>query len=217
MADINPSNCHALFGTAGLIAFLTFALQSPAASTSHSPVSEIADFFTLIRGINTILKSTCFDRIVGGKFGALLDYDWHPPIKPLPDDLRLAFVRLRHLNDTIFDNDELRETYSTSIQSLQYAFATHSMIATERILVFSWAIHVTDVYISLVRKRDPLALVILGYYGLLLQSIDGIWWSEGRGAWLVEAICQELPLTWHSELLLPIDVIQGKRTLTLEL
>lgn len=117
----------------------------------------------------------------------------------------------------MLDNGGLRETYSDTIQSLQYAFATYSMIAKERVLVFSWAIHVSDVYISLVRKRDPLALVILAYHGLLLHSIDGVWWSEGRGAWLVEAIFQELPMTWHAELQLPIDVIQGKRTLMLEI
>ena len=216
IVDINPSNCHALFATAGLIAFLAFALHSPVSSTSQSPVVEIAEFFTLVRGINTILKSTCFDQIVAGKFSALLNYDWHPPINPLPDDLGTAFGRLRHLNDAFLDSPDLHKTYSTTIQSLQQAFATYSVIAQERALVFSWAVHVTNLYLSLVRERDPLALVILSYYALLLHSINGIWWSEGRGAWLMEAICQELPAKWHTELQLPKDVIQGKRVLALK-
>ncbi len=214
--DINPSNCHALFGTAGIIAFLAFALQSPVASISQSPIVEIAEFFTLVRGINTILRSTCFDRIVEGRFGALLDYDWDPPISPLPSHIKTAFDRLRHLKDTMSGNLELRETYSTTIQSLQHTFATYSLIIQDRILVFSWAVHIPDLYLSLVKQRDPLALVILAYYALLLHTIDGMWWSEGRGEWLIEAICQELPLKWHSELQLPKDVIQGMHGMALD-
>ena len=213
--DINPNNCHALFGTAGIIAILAFALQSPFATVPSSPVDDIADLFTLVRGIKTVLRSTCFDWIVEGKFKALLDYNWHPVVKPLQDDIRAAFDRLAELNMTAVRSPDLRETYTAASQSLQRAFATYSVINEEKTLVFRWAIDVPDLYLSLMKRREPLALVILAHYGLLLHSINGIWWSEGRGARLIEAIFQNLPPIWQTELQWPRDVIQGKHALAL--
>ena len=194
---------------------LAFALQSPLASGPASPIDEIADLFTLVRGIKTVLRSTCFDCIVKGKFKAMLDYNWHPTIKPLQDDVRAAFDHLTELNMMVVRNPDFQETYASASQSLEKAFATYSVISDEKSLVFRWTIDVPDLYLILVKRREPLALIILAYFGLLLHSINGIWWSEGRGARLIEAIYQDLPPTWQSELQWPRDIIQGKRAMIL--
>ena len=215
LVDTNPVNCHALFATAGIIAFLAFALQSPHANVPSSPVDDIAEVFALVRGISTVLRGTCFDCIVEGKFKALLDHDWRPPVRPLPRNLRAAFDRLAELNVTTVKSPDLSETYDTASERLQKAFATYTVIAEEKTLVFRWAVDVPGLYLSLVKRREPMALVILAYYGLLLHSIDGIWWAEGRGARLIQAIWLILPATWQPELQWLRDVIQGKQTLTL--
>ena len=213
---MNPTNCHALFATAGVIAILAFALQSPLAVMYSCPLDDIADFFTLIRGIKTVLRGVCFDRITEGKLKVLLDYDWYPRGEPLRGDVKSAFDHLTELKMTAVRHPDLQETYTAVTKSLQRAFETYSVITHERTLALGvWTANLPDLYLSLIRRREPMALVILAHYGVLLYSINGIWWSEGRGARLVEAISESLPMSWQPELQWPMDIIRGKSALVL--
>lgn len=208
---MNPTNCHALFATSGLLAILAFALQSPLAAIPSCPLDDVCDFFILIRGIKTVLRGAYFDRIRKGKLKALLDHDWHPPVKQLRGDAERAFHRLGNLNITAVGDPDHQETYDAVLHSLRRAFETHSVFQHEESLVLGiWTASLSSLYISLVRSREPMALMILALYGVLLHDIKGIWWSEGRGARLIQAVRHSLPTTWRSELQWPNDIIQDK-------
>ena len=84
--NITPTKCHTLFATSGIIAHLAFAFQSMSANALASPVDDILDFFTLIRGTKTVLDSAR-DCIIQGRLKGITEHNWNPKIIPLKGTL----------------------------------------------------------------------------------------------------------------------------------
>jgi hypothetical protein len=51
----------------------------------------------------------------------------------------------------------------------------------ENALVFGWLYRVDDEFVELLRQKQPLALVIVAYYAVLLKTMDNLWFVEGWG------------------------------------
>lgn len=58
--------------------------------------------------------------------------------------------------------------------------------------------HITPEYLALVQSLDPLALVLLAIYCVLLKRADEYWWLEGSAEKLLRIIVKQLPPEWHS-------------------
>ncbi len=50
---IDEENCHALFATSGIVAFLAFVPQSPSNDAVATPLGDMYNVFVLVRGIET--------------------------------------------------------------------------------------------------------------------------------------------------------------------
>ena len=102
----------------------------------------------------------------------------------------------------------LRVTYRSAIQDLRTAFERSSTIIEEEGLVFIWAATVSEQYMIRLQNKEPMALVILAHYAVLLHGINGQWWANGRGSQLVDAISETLPAVWQAAINWPRDAVQ---------
>jgi hypothetical protein len=99
--------------------------------------------------------------------------------------------------------------YRLAVKNLRIIFELFPAIFEEGPLVFLWAILLQDSFIMELKKKEPLALVILAHYATLLHGINEQWWAQGRGRRLVEAVCHILPSPWQPAIHWPKHVVQS--------
>lgn len=64
-------------------------------------------------------------------------------------------------------------------------------------IVVAWPVLAGTTYVCLLKRRDPLAMVILGHYGVALHLYGRLWMIGGLGKRLMEAIAEELDVAWR--------------------
>lgn len=204
--EVTPDNCHALFSLSCIVSLLAFAFPYRRQLVSSSkPLDDILGVFVLIRGVQTVLQSAQ-EWISRGPLGALIG-NWNSTVCGLPEDMNSALEKLFDKNETDTPDPSSRELYKLTIQSLRKAFEINTAVQGDPGLVFTWLLMVQGSYVAQLEKKDPMALVILAHYAVLIHSTNGQWWIEGRGAQLFEAIYRILPLEWLPAVELPRKVV----------
>ena len=210
LRKVTPTNCHSLFAFSSVIAISTFSFPNSSSIPLDSPVDNILTFIVLIRGVHTVLQSG-LDWIQTGSLEALLQterVDWRQKIGPIPVSLRDATQKLRAWNDQ--HTFGIRwELYAKTIQNLEGVYGAYSLITSDRSLVFIWCATVPAQFVTLLRERDPMALVVLAHWAILLHSVSAQWWAGERGKLLVEAIYQELGDEWKPAVQWSMNVVQS--------
>ena len=208
--DITPRNCHALFAVSSIVAILAFAFPNPSPiSDSHTIVDGMIEFFILVRGVQIVL-GTASSWIEDGDLMYLTRYSWTEKLSPVSEPVERAFDLLNERNEKTTKDPEVRKSYSVAIKILHKAFRTYKIISDERSLVFIWPVIVPELYMTQLKVREPMALVVLAHFAVLLHSINGLWWSQNRGAQLVVAIWHLLPPDWQSVIDWPVEVTKGE-------
>ena len=211
LRNITPTNCHALFAFSSLIAISTFVFPNSMNESPVVPIENILSFFILIRGVNTVLQGG-LDWIRSGSLEPLIQdgrLNWRHDFPLLPAAFHAPFESLRALNANASAGTTIRKMYAEVIQDLENSYAAHHPIASDRSLVFIWCAIVPEEYVSRVRKRQPIALVILAHFAVLLHSVSAQWWAGDRGRRLTEAIHAELDDKWKPAVRWPMDAVQG--------
>lgn len=204
--EVTPENCHALFALSCVVSLLAFAFPyRKQLLLPSTPVDDMLSVFVLIRGVQTVLQSAQ-EWITQGALGALIG-NWNPTVSPLPEDINSAFEKLFDKNDIDTPDPSTREFYRSTIQGLRKAFEIHTVVQGDPGLIFTWLLMVQASYVAQLEEKDPMALVILAHYAVLIHSSDGQWWTESRGAQLFEAIHRMLPPEWLSAVELPRKII----------
>ena len=215
--NITPTNCHALFALSNIVSLLSliFPHQSlPSGSGLPSdPLDTTLEFFTVIRGVKTVLSSAQ-EWIAQGPLATFTQHNWEPSLVPLADRVRAAFECLERRVEETAEEPALCEAYTGAIQRLKVAFQTDEVIRDEPGLAFIWPVVVPERYVVKLSNRTPMALAILGHYAVLLHSTDGPWWLEGRGRFLLEAVCQALPSEWLSAVDWPRETMEKNSEFT---
>ena len=206
---VTPSNCNALFALSSLVAIISLKFPYPSVTGSmSSPVDETIDFFRLLRGSQTVLQSAS-EWLLPGWLAPLIHYNWHPKLVPLPPDLQAAFTELDMKIKAVIENDKERNTYKLALRELETKFRSYDVLEDEPALVFAWPAVVDDSFMTALKRHEPLAIVILAYYSVLLQSADHQWWAAGRGRQLMEAIPLVLPSEWLPLIQWPCDATKS--------
>ena len=217
-AHVTPGNCNALFASSSIITLLSF--MHPL-STSNGPpkiLDSFIDFMILIRGMTTVLHSVSDPKsesnpIINGKFGPLVDRQYHTLGFPLSPEIQDQFARLERLQSS---SSFFQHVFSVVINALKAAFQTYAVIENDEGMVFVWASTPYEGFIAQLRSRIPFALTILAHYAVLLQCIDQLWWSKGKGLELVEAISDALPRNWQQHIAWPLQTLRNGRRLCMD-
>ena len=64
-------------------------------------------------------------------------------------------------------------------------------------LALIWPNVVEESYFTLLKEQQPMALIILARYGVVLHAISDQWWSKGWGRQVIEAISKMLDAEWQ--------------------
>lgn len=114
-----------------------------------------------------------------------------------------VFEALRRAARQMYGAQNVEITYCSAIEDLETAFRRYSNVQEEPGLVFIWGIMVSEQYMTQLRRKEAMALLLLAHYGALLHSVSGLWWTGERAKQLVYAVSQILPITWQSAMVWP--------------
>jgi hypothetical protein len=92
------------------------------------------------------------------------------------------------------------ETCEKVVESLQWTFHQHNVLQTpiNRHIVFAWPVRISAQYLEMLRSRQPEALIIMAYWGLLLHLERDFWIFGKGGQSLIEAVQNYLGAYWDN-------------------
>ena len=151
-------------------------------------------------------------RILRGGLRVQVEHDYHRAKAPLNHATAAVFEDLQRITQQEFEDQNVAITYRSAIEDLETAFRRYSNVQEEPGFVFVWGVVVSEQYVTQLRRKEPMALVLLGHYAALLHGIAGLWWSGQRGRQLVYAVCQLLPSAWQSAMTWPKQATDDSTT-----
>ena len=211
LAEVTPSNCHAVYAFTSLIVLSVLAHPlSIDGNSVQSPIHDLLDAFSVLRGVHTLLRlESVLEWVSKGALGPLIEWrrKWFKKWVEAEglsifQDLEVKFDLLGYLNKQTSSSSTELEYYALSIQMLRIAFGVLSRGFVDKAYndttaVLAWGAVVPDGFLLALKARRPMALIILAYYGVLLHRVRHRWWSQRRGSELVRAIYQELTPEWR--------------------
>ncbi|CAG7919186.1 unnamed protein product [Penicillium olsonii] len=96
--------------------------------------------------------------------------------------------------DTVQDPVDL-QCYRESLENLGKSFATiHEMGSRncETADIFMWLVRAPDHYLRLFHQRKPEALVIFGFFCVIIRELEWAWWMQGTSSHLLQGIYYHL-------------------------
>jgi len=94
--------------------------------------------------------------------------------------------------DTLSSEARQRSLHEGSVEMLSNAFPTNTNQPPRLPAVIGWPVFIEGGFVQLLARKDPMALIILAYYGAALHTLSGFWWLQGLGARLVQAVSKVL-------------------------
>ncbi|KAJ5951716.1 uncharacterized protein N7479_010129 [Penicillium vulpinum] len=178
LGDVKESNAKAMFAFAGIVVIYTFAFpHTPDAQDPWSCVDDLYQVLVLTRGVQQVIYAprnfTSF--LHDSSFGPILQIE--EVHGPLPEDATDMLKQLREANEVCGSRDanhELR-VYEAAIANLEEMLGWCYSGMRASTIAGRWAIRLQPRFMELLRERDPLALVMLAHYGVLLHYLKHRW------------------------------------------
>lgn len=178
LGDVNESNAKAMFAFAGIVVIYTFAFpHTPGAQDPWDCIDDLYQVLVLTRGIQQVIHAprdfTSF--LLDSAFGPILQVEQTQG--PMPEDTIAMLKQLREANEVCGTRDPNHElqVYEASIANLEEMLSWCYSGMRANTIAGRWAIRLDPRFMELLRERDPLALVMLAQYGVLLQYLKHRW------------------------------------------
>ena len=222
LESIDRNNCHALFAFSSIIGALSYGfLQiSMDGVLDYEFVSTFVEIFDLLMG-STAVAVQARQWLRAGALSAMM-----APIPTFDNDMRDCNEQSRHalqlllhhvqhlslsgnISDYYSQSGSPQETYVSSIVKLGGLFPSQNGNRPTLNELIGWPVFAGPPFISLLKKRDPIALVILAYYGAALHGNSHIWWLQGLGPRLVQSVNRLIDSEWHPYLRWAMTFVQS--------
>lgn len=187
------------------------AVHFSAENLSHhdSPSGQVIERFlqclSMLRSVRRLMSDTWMDSIAPRKYPAIFDIERLQKPYDIPEECR----QLCALADSRVIDDASRGSYVNAIEKLSWLFAIskvpHVQHNTLR-WIFAWALEMDDTFCDLLMERRPEALVILGYYAVLLHYYRDAWAVGAAGSVLLNAIVDHTGSRWQTWLRWPKEM-----------
>ncbi|EMC97203.1 hypothetical protein BAUCODRAFT_121704 [Baudoinia panamericana UAMH 10762] len=209
-------NADAKFAFTWLVALFSYAVPP-----SVPPIDAIAELFSLVKGIDTMVAETWF-WVSQGAFAPILTrgFDVAATLPPesytLPEGMDFGLGHLDFMLgvDAMMPDErrtcalilaELKQIYNGLLrQQGQFSIASVVCFPKQDSAPFS----------QLVRRRVPQALVILAYYCVVLDVLDSRWWIHGWSSRVLQDIMSTLDDQWQSWIEWPVQSVLFKAAQT---
>ncbi|KAH6612053.1 hypothetical protein C7974DRAFT_429459 [Boeremia exigua] len=213
--DVGPHNSSALFANATLTFFHAFVSFSKTVDDAHTDAKVRTarilgvEWVPLLRGTAIVLEPV-YDHVREGPLKSFLDlyhYDHDRTEHGQASDYGVQLMKIQSLWST----DEYADTYNETLQLLlrcstwmeKFRNMENDVMADcgyNRLCSgpFIWIFSAPEKYINLQQQRQPPALIIFAYYGVLLHQLNSYWWAEDCGRSIISAVDACLGPYWSS-------------------
>lgn len=194
LEDINASNANAVFSLSGLITAFAFAFpQAPNLQEALTPVDDFARVMLLARGMQDVLNAA-LHWVRDGELGYLIHLDDYE--SGLPPEAAQALGQLRQRNAACSSQDEV-EIYVHTIDQVEIMMERMHGGCPRASLAPLWCIKVPGKFIGLLTNHEPMALVILAHFCVVLHGLTDTWWLRGWGSGMLRSIWRSLEPGWR--------------------
>ncbi|OQE30053.1 hypothetical protein PENSTE_c002G08157 [Penicillium steckii] len=175
LGDINESNAKAMFAFASIVVVYTFGFpQTPDVQDPWTSVDDLYQVLILTRGIQQVIRSPA-EFLSQSNFAPILQVEMTSA--PLPEDASATMNQLYEANEVCGARDESHETeiYTATIDNIAEMLSCEYGGMTSSVIAGRWAIRLPARFMELLREREPMALVMLAHYGVLLKALRHRW------------------------------------------
>ncbi|KAJ5391099.1 hypothetical protein N7509_006589 [Penicillium cosmopolitanum] len=206
--NLTPQNCEAVLAQSIITTVIGIALPWLTGSRDErsNMTENIVTVFELLQGVRKIMQ-------IGRSWIKLSLFSrqkelWDSGPTELDSETAVALNRLMTLNDETLasiDTDQYRINKDV-ITHLRHCFTLFGN-SQDPANVLAWLAAVDKEFVDNVRRRQPLALLILMHWGVLLGELDGQrWWARNSGKALVSELLRVLypvDARWAGSLIWP--------------
>ncbi|KAE8147987.1 hypothetical protein BDV25DRAFT_159198 [Aspergillus avenaceus] len=203
-----PSEHLESFALSSLLIISAFAFPlviSRRSQAKSNPLDELVGVFMLIRkmiNFSTPIMDGVKKSELSGLF-LLEDVESSPS-----ESSQRAIASLHELLSTVCSpSHENYEVFTRTIDRLEKLFSQLDSKYETISGSFNWVCDVPAAYIDLLQEHDPLALVILAHYCVVLHQLRKRWWISSWGRLVLDAVVETLSPTWSSSVAYAIHAI----------
>ncbi|OQE43005.1 hypothetical protein PENCOP_c003G00921 [Penicillium coprophilum] len=216
LSSLDSENCQSIYMSTVLICFVYFAHgPKPGEYLVFSETGK-AEWLVLMRGVRSILMSS-HDQI----FIGVLQIQPDPTIQGvnplLQDELREHQSHMKALQGFIethtgggsmcqIDVDALENLLEMFEQAYQCRSAGKDGIILMPFVV-GWIYRRPEEFISLLEEKEPLSLIVLAYWCILLKFMRSSWLMIAWDQHVITGIQESLALEFHQWIEWPVSVI----------
>ena len=216
LANVDETNCHALFAFSCLLIVLAFAASTKDKSGDFT--HDVLHWFYLLRGANMVLNMH-HETIRCSFLKPLLDEMAHMDniaAYRFPDTEQIT--KLFRVCGSADHDKDTAQAIDLAIHSLLSTFIQASLLKTRGnatvLATFVWPINLSPKFLDLLSEKQPEAMVILAHYCVLINwaetNVDETWFIAGWAKYMLETIKESIPNTWQEQLLWPIMMINSE-------
>jgi hypothetical protein len=185
--NLTPQNCEAVLAQSIVTTVIGIALPRVTAPRDENSnmIENMLVVFELLQGVKKIIH-------IGRSWIKINLYSrqrdlYDTSLPELDTDASAAFDRLAMLNEeTVAGMDP--QQYLVNKEVIEHLRTCYTLYASslDPGEVLAWLAAVDKEFVDNVRRRQPLALLILMHWGVLLGELDGRWWwAQNSGKSLV--------------------------------
>lgn len=185
--NIDESNFSAIIAFSSLTIMFQFGLsRCPTYNSGMEILNALEQTFILCKGWQKIVRiADGLDCRAGTQS---IRSSSKPYTSRLPQEIEAKFGQLHSLN-----HDQNVAVYALTISSLRSVFEMLADKGTaDPHAVVEWVHTIPEDFIFLIREREKMALLIVAYYCIVLDSVPQVWWIRGRARPLLEVIGREI-------------------------
>lgn len=195
LSHVTPDNVSALFSFSCLIACYSFGFHQANLSCAD-PIGEILEVFTLLRGIAVIVKNGA-QWLEQGPFAESMLPKPSNPNASLAPKIEAAISSLSQCNSALMSDSVTQEAYAVAIEMLRQTFLLSAEQPNAKMAALPFPIMAPQGLMEKLRDRDPMALVILAYYGVVLHWLRDDIWLRGWGKEILDGVTKAVRSEWR--------------------
>ncbi|KAL4915711.1 hypothetical protein BDW62DRAFT_212557 [Aspergillus aurantiobrunneus] len=204
--NICDSNCHAVGAFPYLLAMYAMALPhlDREEKGDDAVVDEMIHILALIKGYSLVQDSTNSWIRTRGLVPWAEDTDLMDPDSSLDQELTRALDTLPPWIDASDDEPAVRACNLMTVNAFKKILEFH---VKPNLRPFPWPNAVSSDYLELLRRRNPMAMVILAHYAVILGQCSSQWWCANWGVRLISVVASILPEKYAGAIAWPCQML----------
>lgn len=210
--EMDASNTSAVFAFSHLSLYFSFgSAQFANISQMQDPIGELLDIFVLLRKAMDNL-TLAWDLVEAGSMAIFLQRG--PLItdrRYLPAEISMGLELMEQTCQQFIESSQVgpiaTETYRTAIQQLWDSFVMAQTKKKDWAMTLRFIMILPERFSGYLQQREPLALIILAHFCVILHRAPTRWWAEGWSTHVVGAVFEALPQDWRYAISWPMKEV----------